>query len=52
MPLNVTPAPETVIRINMEFKALDAPIQVKEQQLPETPIRKGFTLVEWGGTIL
>ena len=52
MPLNVSPAPETVIRINMEFKALDAPIQVKEQQLPETPIRKGFTLVEWGGTIL
>ncbi len=52
MPLNVSPAPETVIRINMEFKALDAPIQVKEQKLPTTPIRKGFTLVEWGGTSL
>lgn len=52
MPLKVSPAPATVIRVNMEFKALDAPIQVKEQQLPETPIRQGFTLVEWGGTIL
>jgi hypothetical protein len=52
MPLNVSPAPETVIRINMEFKALDAPIEVKTQVLPETPIRQGFTLVEWGGTIL
>ena len=52
MPLKVSPAPETVIRINMEFKALDAPIQVKEQKLPATPIRKGFTLVEWGGTSL
>ena len=52
MPFNVSPAPATVIRINMEFKALDAPIQVKEQQLPETPVRQGFTLVEWGGTIL
>ena len=52
MPLNVSPAPDTVIRINMEFKALDAPITVKEQKLPATPIRQGFTLVEWGGTIL
>ena len=52
MPLKVSPAPETVIRINMEFKALDAPIQVKEQKLPATPIRQGFTLVEWGGTSL
>ncbi len=52
MPLNVTPAPTTVIRINMEFKALEEPIKVKTQILPEMPIRKGFTLVEWGGTIL
>ena len=52
MPLEVSPAPETVIRFNMEYKALDAPITVKTQVLPETPIRKGFTLVEWGGTIL
>ncbi len=52
MPLSVNPMPETMIRFYMEFKALDAPIEVKEQQLPETPIRRGFTLVEWGGTIL
>ena len=52
MPLDVTPAPTTKIRLIMEFKALDAPIQVKEQKLPATPERKGFTLVEWGGTIL
>lgn len=52
MPLDVSPVPSTVIRINMEWKALDAPISVREQKLPETPTRKGFTLVEWGGTIL
>ena len=52
MPLNVSPAPKTSIRINMEWKALDAPIKVKPQALPQTPIRDGFTLVEWGGTIL
>ena len=52
MPLNVSPAPATTIRINMEWKALKTPINVKEQKLPATPERKGFTLVEWGGTIL
>jgi hypothetical protein len=52
MPLDVAPAPDTIIRINMEWKALDAPIKVKQQNLPATPIREGFTLVEWGGTIL
>ena len=49
MPLKVTPKPDTVIRILMEYKALDKPIKVKKQQL-KTPQRKGFTLVEWGGT--
>lgn len=52
MPLEVSPAPKTTIRINMEWKALDAPITVKPQTLPATPLRDGFTLVEWGGTIL
>lgn len=52
MPLIVSPAPDTTIRINMEWKALDEPISVKLQKLPDTPERKGFTLVEWGGTIL
>lgn len=52
MPLEVSPAPTTSIRINMEWKALDAPISVKPQQLPTTPERKGLTLVEWGGTVL
>jgi hypothetical protein len=52
MPLDVSPAPKTTIRINMEWKALTAPIKVKTQSLPATPTREGFTLVEWGGTIL
>lgn len=52
MPLEVSPAPTSTIRINMEWKALKAPINIKEQKLPATPERKGFTLVEWGGTIL
>jgi hypothetical protein len=33
----------------MTYKALDEPIDIEEQQL-ETPVREGFTVVEWGGT--
>lgn len=51
MSLNITPAPDSVIRVVMVFKGLDAPIDVNEQVLT-TPERVGFTVVEWGGTIL
>ena len=33
----------------MIFKGLEKPIDVNEQKL-DTPQRKGFTVVEWGGT--
>jgi hypothetical protein len=47
--LEVEPKPETVIRIFMEYKAYDGKSpKLPEQQLPQT-VRKGFTLVEWGG---
>ncbi len=49
MPLEVTPNPDSVIRVLMTFKGLNSPISVKEQVL-ETPKRDGFVLVEWGGT--
>ena len=49
MPLEITPKPDSIIRVLMEFKGLDKPIKVQEQQL-ETPVREGFTAVEWGGT--
>jgi len=28
---------------------LDKHIEIPEQQLPKTPTRKGFAVVEWGG---
>ncbi|NHN25067.1 hypothetical protein FIA58_005185 [Flavobacterium jejuense] len=46
---SVNPKPETSIRIYMEFYGLEQSMSIKEQQLPKTE-RKGFTLVEWGGT--
>ena len=49
MPLTITPEPDTTIRILMEYKGLENTIEVEEQSL-ETPERKGFVAVEWGGT--
>ena len=49
MPINITPKPDTLIRIMMTFKGLDRPINVIEQKI-ETPKRDGFVAVEWGGT--
>lgn len=49
MPIEINPKPDTLIRILMVFKGLDRQIEVKEQKLI-SPIRNGFTAVEWGGT--
>lgn len=47
MPLEITPKPNTTIRILMTFKGLDKPINVKEQYLEKTQ-RTGYAAVEWG----
>ena len=47
--LNVTPKPDTLIRIFLSIKKLDSPIEIKEQKLEHVE-RKGFTVVEWGGS--
>ena len=49
MPLTIKPEPDTTIRVLMEYKGLENSIKVEEQSL-ETPERKGFVAVEWGGT--
>ncbi len=46
--LEVSPEPDTVLRVFMAYKALKKPVEVPEQKL-EPVERKGFTLVEWGG---
>ena len=51
MPLGIEPKPDTVIRVLMDWKALDEKIEVKEQKLEKTE-RKGYTVVEWGGSEL
>ena len=49
MPLNFSVEPDTLIRVLMTYKGLDKPIDIKEQTLEKVE-RKGFVVVEWGGT--
>lgn len=51
MPIGVKPAPQSMQRIFMVYKALNAPVSIPEQKLqPFT--RKGYTVIEWGGMIM
>ena len=47
--LEITPAPDTVIRVFMTWQASDYMIRLLPQKLT-APERTGFTVVEWGGT--
>ena len=47
--LNITPKPESLIRVFLTIKKLEKPINIKEQKLLSNE-RKGFTVVEWGGS--
>ncbi|MDD3365173.1 MAG: hypothetical protein PHZ03_09350 [Syntrophomonas sp.] len=50
-PLHITPNPDSVLRVFMVFKPLDRYMEVQPQELKSFE-RKGFTVVEWGGTEL
>ncbi len=47
--LDVSPAPDTVIRVFMTYKASDNFVDITAQELTASE-RTGFTVVEWGGT--
>ncbi len=49
MPLTVTPTPDTVIRVVMEWKGIAHYQEISEQELV-APERTGFVVVEWGCT--
>ncbi|MBQ4578630.1 MAG: hypothetical protein IJA84_06150, partial [Clostridia bacterium] len=48
-PLTVTPAPDSILRVFMAWRPLEAPVDIPAQTLPAFE-RCGFTVVEWGGT--
>ena len=47
--LQINPAPDTLIRVFMTWKAADSFIELPDQELT-APERSGFTVIEWGGT--
>lgn len=47
--LDVTPAPDTVIRVFMTWQRAESAVTLPAQVL-SAPKREGFTVVEWGGT--
>jgi hypothetical protein len=49
-PLSITPKPDTVIRVLMDFTPLQKPVEVESYDI-STPARKGFTVLEWGGVL-
>ena len=51
MSLDINPTPDTLIRIFMKYKPLKNKIEIKEQEL-SSPVRNGFTVVEWGGSLI
>ena len=47
--LEITPAPDTLLRVFMAWQASDGYVDLPPQELT-SPERVGFTVVEWGGT--
>jgi hypothetical protein len=47
--LKISPKPDSILRVMMLFKPLNKSIKIEEQELKPF-VRKGFTVVEWGGT--
>ena len=46
--LEITPRPDSVLRVFMAWKAIDEPREIEPQTF-ETFTRVGFTVIEWGG---
>lgn len=47
--LKVEPKPDSVLRVFMAYKKLNKPVEVEEPDIKRF-YRRGFTVVEWGGT--
>ena len=49
-PLDITPAPDTLLRVFMVWQASEDFVELPAPILPKAPKRDGFTVIEWGGT--
>ena len=46
--LEVTPKQDTIIRVFMNYQASEVYVDIEPEEIT-TPVRTGFTVVEWGG---
>ncbi len=49
--LEITPEPDSVLRVFMAYKPLKEAVSIEEQTL-EPFKREGFTVIEWGGAVI
>ena len=49
--LDISPSPDTVIRVFMAYSPRSEYVDIPVQELEKAPERTGFTAVEWGGTV-
>ena len=49
--LEISPAPDTLIRVFMAWTPLEEAVEIPAQELT-APQREGFTVIEWGGSQL
>lgn len=49
-PLTISPKPQNTIRVLMDYRPLNEPVEVSPLEIPSTK-RDGFTAVEWGGIL-
>lgn len=50
--LQLSPAPDTLIRARVVFEGLDAPISIPPPQAVPSHKREGFVVADWGGSIV
>lgn len=50
-PLEISPKPDTVIRVFLDFEGLQQRSYITPQLFPQAHTRSGFTVVEWGGLL-
>ena len=47
--LEISPKPDSILRVMMLYKPLNKSMEIEKQELKPF-VRKGFTVIEWGGT--
>jgi hypothetical protein len=47
--LDITPKPDSILRVFMVYKPIDEEIEIKPQEFEKFE-RQGFSVIEWGGS--